>query len=73
MFCIKLNDLLKYAGMVGSGMVIGATFAGVAIQLPMLIEAKWGRETKQLTFDSRICEVEEIVIWDINEEEIFNQ
>lgn len=73
MFCMKLNDLMKYAGMVGSGIVIGAVFTGVAIQLPMLIEAKWGRETKQIIFDSRICKIEEIAIQDIGEEDIFNQ
>ena len=76
MFCVKLNELLKYLGVVGSGIFIGATFTGVAIQLPILIEAKWEGENKQLTFDSRtiqICEIEEIAERDIQGEELFSQ
>lgn len=76
MFYVKFSEMLKCAGMVGSGMLVGAAFAGVAIQLPMLIQATWEGETKQLTFDSRtaqVCEVEEIAVEGINTGELHSQ
>ena len=76
MLCIKVNELLRYAGVVGAGMVVGALFTGIAIQLPMLVEATWEEKTKQITLDSRtvrICEVEEIATPGINGGEFLSQ
>lgn len=76
MFCIKVSELFKYAGVIGAGMVVGALFSSIAIKLPMLVEAKWEENTKQITFDSRahhICEVEEIAVQGIEARELISQ
>lgn len=60
----KVQQLLTYAGIVASGMAAGAIFTGVAVKLPMLLEAQWAREASHIRFDSRQtgnwCEVEKL-------------
>ena len=73
---IKLGELMKCAGMVGVGIVVGALFSLGAIQLPILIEATWEGENRQIRFDSRtenICEVEEVVTQKIEEDDPVEQ
>lgn len=63
MVYIQLNKLLKYGGIIASGVIVGALFTGVAVRLPMLVEARWEDKTRHLKFDSRevrICDVKEI-------------
>jgi hypothetical protein len=58
----EVQQLSKYVGMVASGMVAGAISTGVAVQLPMLIEATWAEQASHIRFDSRTiqqCEVNE--------------
>ncbi|MEO1396445.1 MAG: hypothetical protein AAFV90_26430 [Cyanobacteria bacterium J06634_5] len=76
MFYIKLSELLKYSGIVGLGMIVGALVSGTIIQLPMLIEAKWEGEIREIRFDSRalnICQVDEIATEHIDANEPLEQ